>query len=257
MDVSGKVVMVTGGAGGLGSATVRRFHADGATVAVFDRDELAARRLCDELGDRAIAVVGDALTGEGTQDAIDAACEAGELRAVVACAGGGRQGQRTVQRDGTPHDLDLFTETMDLNVVTTFNVLRIAAAAMSKLEPVDGDGQRGAIVLTSSISGFEGPIGTIAYGTAKAAINGMTLIAARDLASVGVRVNTIAPGTMLTSAWERARPEIREALESKVPFPRRFGQPEEFAALAAHLVANAYLNGQVVRLDGAIRFDPK
>ena len=146
---------------------------------------------------------------------------------------------------------------MDLNVITTFNAVRLAAAAMSQLEPVGDDEERGAIVTTSSVAGFEGQIGQLAYGTAKAAIIGMTLIAARDLAASGIRVNNIAPGTIDTRAWDAAPPEVREPLEAKVPFPRRFGRPEEFAALAEHLVTNRYLNGHVARLDGAIRFDPR
>lgn len=257
MDVAGNVAIVTGGAGGLGSAVARDLHARGAKVVVFDRDEERARGLAEELGDGAVHADGDATTEEGTATAIDAAAGLGDLRMLVACAGGGRQGQRTVGRDGSPHDADLFTETLDLNVLTTFHALRLAAAAMAATEPVGPDGERGAIVLTSSISGFEGPIGTLAYGTAKAAINGMTLIAARDLASRGIRVNAIAPGTMATAAWEGADPRIREALEAKVPYPPRFGHPSEFADLAAHLITNTYLNGHVARLDGAIRFDPK
>jgi NAD(P)-dependent dehydrogenase (short-subunit alcohol dehydrogenase family) len=257
MEIAGNVALVSGGAGGLGTAVAHQLHRLGATVVVFDRDGERAAAVANDLGERAHHVAGDATSEEGTQRAVDLACGVGPLRMVVACAGGGRQGQRTVTRDSAPHDLALFTETLELNVVTTFNALRLAAAAMAQVEPAGDDGERGVIVMTSSISGFEGPIGTLAYGTAKAAINGMTLIAARDLAALGIRVNAIAPGTMATAAWDAANPDVRAALEGKVPFPRRFGQPREFADLAAHLITNSYINGHVVRLDGAIRFDPK
>lgn len=257
MEIEGSVALVTGGAGGLGSAVVRRLHGAGASVVVFDHADGPVKELAEGLGDRAVAVSGDATDEGAARAAVDAAQELGPLRHLVCCAGGGRPGQRTVSRDGSPHDLGLFTETYELNVITTFNVLRLAAAAMSGNDPVGDDGARGSAVLTSSIAGYEGQIGTIAYSAAKAAINGMTIVAARDLASVGIRVNTIAPGTMGTTAWDAASPEVRGALEKKVPFPQRFGDPAEFAALAEHLLTNPYLNGDVVRLDGAIRFDPR
>jgi NAD(P)-dependent dehydrogenase (short-subunit alcohol dehydrogenase family) len=255
-SLDGAVALVTGAAGGLGSAVTRRLHARGATVVLFDQAEEATDGLATELEDRAIPVVGDAL-GADAQHAVEVAVRAGPLRYLVACAGGGRGGQRTVGRSGQPHDLDLFTETMELNVTATFNVLRLAAAAMAGLDPYTDDGERGSIVLTSSIAAFEGQIGTIAYATAKAAINGMTITAARDLAAAGIRVNTIAPGTMGTAAWEHASADVRRTLEEKVPFPRRFGKPEEFADAVEHLLTNRYMNGHILRLDGAIRFDPK
>lgn len=256
MEIAGNVALVTGSASGLGEATARHLHATGARVVLFDRDAERTPRIAAELAD-APHVVGDATVTDDVQAAVDAASEAGPLRIVVACAGGATASQRTLRRDGTPHDLDLFTSTLDLNVLSTFNTLRLAAAAMATLEPVDDDGQRGTIVTTSSIAGYEGQIGQIAYATAKAGIIGMTLVAARDLASVGIRVNSIAPGTIGTRAWDQAPAEMREAFEAKVPFPRRFGRPDEFARLAEHLITNAYVNGHVARLDGAIRFDPK
>jgi NAD(P)-dependent dehydrogenase (short-subunit alcohol dehydrogenase family) len=151
----------------------------------------------------------------------------------------------------------LFIETLHLNAVTTFNTVRIAAASMAATDPTDEDGQRGVIVTTASIAGYEGQIGQIAYGSAKGAVIAMTLIAARDLADVGIRVNCIAPGTIGTAAWDAAPATLRDSLEAKVPFPRRLGHPTEFAELAEHLIRNRYLNGQVVRLDGAVRFDPR
>lgn len=255
MDVEGAVTLVTGAASGLGEATARHLHAAGARVVLFDRDEARATALAAELG--AVAVAGDVTDEADTAAAVAAAEELGPLRIAVAVAGGAPHTGRTVDRQGRPHPLDPFAATLQLNVVGTFNTLRLAAAAMAAHDPVDDDGQRGVVVLTSSIAGYEGQIGQISYATAKAGIVGMTLVAARDLAAQGIRVNAVAPGTMGTRAWDQAPEGLREELEAKVPFPRRFGQPEEFAALVEHLVANRYLNGQVVRLDGAIRFGPR
>ena len=256
MQVQGTGALVTGGASGLGAATTRRLHAAGAVVTVFDRDGDKAGALVDALGDRATAFVGDVTSEDDTRGAIAAATDRAPLGIVVACAGGARGGGRTVDRDGTPHPLALFRDTVDLNLVGTFNTARLAAAAMAG-SPEGPDGERGVIVTTASIAGFEGQIGQVAYGAAKAGIIGMTIILARDLAALGVRVNCIAPGTMGTEVWGIAPVELREKLEAKVPFPRRFGDPDEFAALAEHMITNRYLNGQVIRLDGAIRFDPK
>ena len=257
MDIDGNVALVTGGASGLGEATTRHLHELGAHVVVFDRDEARAKSLVGQLGHRADYVAGDATDEGDTGHAVDTAEGLGELRIVCAIAGGGAHGQRTVARDGTPHDLQLFVDTVNLNMLSTFNTLRLAAAAMNRLEPANDDGERGVIVLTGSLAGYEGQIGTLAYGAAKAGVIGMTIIAARDLSAMGVRVNCIAPGTMNTRAWDAASPDVKAALEAKVPFPKRLGHPEEFASLAAHLVTNGYINGHVVRLDGGIRFDPR
>jgi NAD(P)-dependent dehydrogenase (short-subunit alcohol dehydrogenase family) len=256
MEIHGSVAIVTGGASGLGEASVRHLHQLGARVVIFDRDGERGAAIASELGERVVSVTGSVLSEEDTAHAIEAASGMGELRILVACAGGATGGGRTVGRNGEPHDLAVFADTVNLNLVGTFNSLRLCAAAMSRLDPLE-DGERGTVVATASIAGFEGQIGQIAYGSAKAGIIGMTLIAARDLAAVGVRVNTIAPGTMLTRAWEKAPAQLRESLEAKVPFPRRFGHPEEFASLVEHLIVNRYLNAQVIRLDGGIRFDPK
>jgi NAD(P)-dependent dehydrogenase (short-subunit alcohol dehydrogenase family) len=256
MELDQSTALITGGASGLGAATTRHLYAHGASVVVFDRDAAKGEQLVAALGDRAVFVAGDVLSTDDTERAIAAATELGGLRVVVACAGGARGVQRTLGRDDKPHDLDLFADTIQLNLVGSFNTARLAAAAMAAQEPRE-DGERGVIVFVASIAGYEGQIGQVAYGSAKAGIIGMTLIAARDLASRGIRVNAIAPGTIRTEAWDLAPAEMLEGFESKVPFPRRLGDPSEFAALVEHLVTNRYMNGHVVRLDGAIRFDPR
>jgi NAD(P)-dependent dehydrogenase (short-subunit alcohol dehydrogenase family) len=257
MDVRGNVALVTGGASGLGEATARHLHAAGAAVAIVDRDAGRGEAIAAELGKDARFVAADVTSEDDVAAAVAAAGELGTLRLAVLCAGGATRSERTVRRDGAPHDLATFRTIVDLNLVGTFNTLRLAAAAMAAAEPVGEDGERGAVVTTASIAAFEGQVGQVAYGSAKAGIVGMTLIAARDLAASGIRVNCVAPGTMGTRAWEQAPEGMRAALEAKVPFPRRLGHPEEFAALVEHLLTNRYLNGHVARLDGAVRFDPK
>jgi len=259
VHIAGNVALITGGASGLGEATARHLHGRGATVVIFDRDAERGASIVAELGERAHAVAGDATTEADTHAAVEAAAAAGPLRILVACAGGAARSERTLHRDGTPHDLEFFRQIVDLNLVSAFNSLRLAAAAMATQDPPtdDPDGERGVIVTTASVAGYEGQIGQVAYASAKAGIIGMTLVAARDLAAVGIRVNTVAPGTIGTRAWDQAPPGVREGLEAKVPFPRRLGHPEEFAELVEHLIVNRYLNGETVRLDGAIRFDPK
>jgi NAD(P)-dependent dehydrogenase (short-subunit alcohol dehydrogenase family) len=222
--------------------------AAGARLVLADLNEAAA-------GDGDVFVRCDVTSEEEMHGAVDAAAALGRFAAVVHCAGGGIAA-RTLARDGTPHSLDSFRQVIELNLLGSFNVVRLAAAAMAKNEP-DAGGERGAIVLTASIAGFEGQIGQVAYGSAKAGIIGMTLIAARDLAAIGVRVNTIAPGTMGTPLLKAAPASIVNPLVAGVPFPKRMGEPEEFAALAEHMIENGYLNGEVVRLDGAVRFQPK
>lgn len=254
-NVTARSALVTGAGSGLGLAAARRLVESGWVTVLFDRDAAAAERAAKELGELAVAAPGDALVDADVEAALDAATARGPLRAAVLCAGGAPKSERTLRRDGTPHDPELFRRTLQLNVETTFNTLRLSAARMATQEPAPG-GERGAVVLTSSVAAYEGQIGQLAYAASKGAIVAMTLTAARDLANVGIRVNTIAPGVMNTAAWE-GYDSIREALEAKVPFPPRLGAPEEFAGLVEHLLDNGYLNGTVVRLDGAIRFQPK
>jgi len=254
VDLTRRSALVTGGAGGLGSASVRRLDALGLQVVVFDRALDAGRALVEELG-RGAAVGGDVNDDADVGAALDAAEALAPLAVVVNVAGGG-YGGRTLARDGTPHDIDAFTATLVLNAVGTFNVTRLAAARMAGHDP-DDDGQRGVVVNTASIAGYEGQTGQVAYSAAKAAILGMTLPLARDLAAVGIRVNAIAPGTMGTPLMLSVPEEMQDALVSSIVFPKRMGAPEEFALLVESIVTNPYLNGENIRLDGALRFPPK
>jgi NAD(P)-dependent dehydrogenase (short-subunit alcohol dehydrogenase family) len=240
----------------LGGATVRRLVEVGCGVAIFDRDGERAAALADELGDLAVAATGDVNDDADVGAAIAAAQGLGPLSVVVNVAGGGVGGGRTVGRDGTPHDKDAFVETMEMNAIGTFNVSRLAAAAMGANEP-DDEGERGVIVNTASIAGIEGQTGQLAYAAAKAAILGMTLPMARDLSPLGVRVCAIAPGTMGTPLMMSTPEELQAHLVSTIQFPKRMGKPEEFALLVESIVRNPYLNGESIRLDGALRFPPK
>jgi len=256
VNLQGRAALVTGGAGGLGSAVVRRLVSIGMGVVVFDRDGDRASQLASELGDSAVAVSGD-VTDDGEAGlAIEAASGLGPLSLLVNVAGGGVGGGRTIGRDGTPHDKSSFVLTMEMNAVGTFNMSRLTAAAMAKNE-ADEDGQRGVIVNTASIAGIEGQTGQLAYAAAKAAILGMTLPMARDLAAIGVRVCAIAPGTMGTPIMLSVREEVKENLVKGIMFPKRMGRPEEFALLVESIASNPYLNGENIRLDGALRFPPK
>ncbi len=247
------VALVTGGASGLGEATSRRLAADGAKVVVLDLPSSSGTDLVAELGDRARFVPADVRDEVQVRAAVDAARELGELRIVVSCAGIGTPG-RVIGRSG-PHPLQAFQDVIDINLVGTFNVVRLAAAAMVANEPVDGD--RGVIVMTASVAAFDGQIGQAAYAASKGGIVGLTLAAARDLADKGVRVMTIAPGTFATPMLAGLPPEATAALESQVPHPPRLGHPSEYAALVCHIIENGMLNGEVIRLDGALRMPPR
>jgi NAD(P)-dependent dehydrogenase (short-subunit alcohol dehydrogenase family) len=256
MELDGRSAIVTGGAGGLGGATVRHLAGLGLGVAIFDRDADRAADLAKELGDGAVAVAGDVNDDDDVVAAIAAAGSVGTLSLVVNVAGGGVGGGRTVGRDGPPHDKAAFVGTMEMNAFGTFNVTRLAAAAMGGNEP-DEHGQRGVVVNTASIAGIEGQTGQLAYAAAKAAILGMTLPLARDLAALGVRVCAIAPGTMGTPIMLSVPEQMRDHLTSSIVFPKRMGRPEEFALLVESIARNPYLNGENIRLDGALRFPPK
>jgi NAD(P)-dependent dehydrogenase (short-subunit alcohol dehydrogenase family) len=256
VDFQGRSAIVTGGAGGLGAATVRRLVELGMGVAIFEGGGDRAKELAGELGAATAGVGGDVNDDGDVQGAIEAAQGLGTLSVVVNVAGGGLGGGRTVGRDGTPHDKTAFIKTMEMNAFGTFNVSRLAAAAMATNEP-NAEGERGVIVNTASIAGLEGQTGQIAYGTAKAAIIGMTLPMARDLSPLGIRVCAIAPGTMGTPLMMSTSEEMRAKLIEGIQFPHRLGKPEEFALLVESIVRNPYLNGENIRIDGALRFPPK
>ena len=247
------VALVTGGASGLGEATVRRLHADGAAVVVVDLPSSDGEALAAELGDRARFAPADVRDEAQVQAAVDAARELGTLRVVVNCAGVGTPG-RVVGRKG-PLPLQTFADVVSINLVGTFNVLRLAAAAMLENEPVDGD--RGVVVMTASIAAYDGQIGQAAYAASKGGVVGLTLSAARDLADKAIRVMTIAPGTFMTPMLAGLPEEATAVLEAQVPHPSRLGQPAEYASLVRHVVDNPMLNGEVIRLDGALRMPPR
>lgn len=254
MRLEGLSTAVTGGASGLGLATARRLVKAGGLVTLVDLPGAAGEEAARELGDRAVFVPADVTDAEQLAAALDAADERGGLRAVVHCAGGGRR-VRLLDSDGRPGSVADFEHVLRLNLVGTFNALSLAAARMARHPAVDGE--RGAIVLTASVAAYEGQIGQIPYTAAKAGIVGMTLTAARDLASRGVRVCTIAPGVMDTPMLGRLRDDIRQSLAASVPNPHRLGRPDEFGQLACHILENPYLNGETIRLDGAIRMAPR
>ncbi len=245
--------LVSGGASGLGEATVRRLHADGAAVVVLDLPSSPGESLVRELGGRARFVPADVRSEDDVQAAVDAACELGALRVAVTCAGIGTPG-RLVGRRG-PLPLADFQRVVDINLVGTFNVLRLAATAMTANEPVDGD--RGVCVLTASIAAYDGQVGQAAYAASKGGVVGLTLSAARDLADKQVRVVTVAPGTFATPMLAGLPEEATAVLEAQVPHPSRLGRPAEYASLVRHVVDNPMLNGEVIRLDGALRMPPR
>ena len=247
------VALITGGASGLGEATARRLHKEGAAVVVLDLPSSGGEDLAKELGDRVRFCPADVRDEEQVRAAIAAAAELGDLRIVVNCAGIGTPG-RVVGRKG-PLDLESFRNVVDINLVGTFNVLRLAAAAMLGNDPLDGD--RGIIVMTASIAAYDGQIGQAAYAASKGGIVSLTLSAARDLADKLIRVVTVAPGTFATPMLAGLPDEATAALEAQVPHPSRLGQPFEYASLVAHIVDNGMLNGGVIRLDGALRMPPR
>ncbi|MFJ9379134.1 SDR family NAD(P)-dependent oxidoreductase [Streptomyces sp. NPDC101455] len=254
MEIKGKKAVVFGGASGMGRACAESLAARGADVVVLDRPASAGAEVAAALGGRFQPV--DVTDFEATESALAAAVESlGGLHVSITTAGGGTA-KRTLGRNG-PHDLDTFRRVLDLNTVATFNISRLAAAHMSRNEPEDPDGERGVIINTSSIAAFEGQVGQVAYGAAKAAIAGMCLTMARDLGSLGIRVLAIAPSLFDTGAVEKIPDEARAVLVRDAAFPKRLGRPEEYAKLALAIVDNPMLNGQCLRLDAGQRFGPK
>jgi NAD(P)-dependent dehydrogenase (short-subunit alcohol dehydrogenase family) len=255
MQLEGSSALVVGGAGGLGAATVRRLVQAGAKVVIADLAEATGKELAHELGDAARFVTTDVLSEESVNAAIATAVEMAPLRVSVDTHGG-PGGGRTLDRDGTPLGFDEFVKVIQIFLNGTFNVLRLAAAAMARNEPQE-TGERGVIVNTASIAGYEGTIGQVAYGAAKGGIIGMTLPAARDLSVVGIRVGTIAPGVFATPAYGKAIDAVEAEWGPVVPFPKRMGLPDEYAHMAMAIIENPYFNGEVIRLDAAIRFQIK
>ncbi|MFG2780602.1 SDR family NAD(P)-dependent oxidoreductase [Streptomyces prunicolor] len=253
MQISGSSAVVVGGAGGLGEATVRRLHAAGAKVVVADLADEKGKALEQELGVRYVRT--DATSEEDVQAALTEAESAGPLRISVDAHGGPASGGRLVGKDGSPLDLAGFRTTIDVYLTGVFNVMRLAAAAIARQEPAEGG--RGVIVSTASIAAYEGQIGQLPYAAAKGGVVSMTLVAARDLSPLGIRVVTIAPGTFNTPAYGKAGDQLEAYWGPQIPYPKRMGLPVEYAGLVQHIVENDYLNGEVVRLDGALRFPPK
>jgi NAD(P)-dependent dehydrogenase (short-subunit alcohol dehydrogenase family) len=254
MKLEGSIAVVTGGASGLGAATARRLVAGGARVVIVDRDDAKGQALAGELGDAATYAKADVTDAAQVEAAVARASELGPLRVAVSCAGVG-WASRTLDKTGKPHDLALFQTVIGINLVGTFNVLRLAASAIAKSDPIAGE--RGVIVNTASVAAFDGQIGQIAYAASKAGVAGMTLPAARDLAPAGIRVVTIAPGIFDTPMLGALPEDKRAALAADVVFPKRLGDPAEYGAMVAAIVENGYLNGETIRLDGALRMPPK
>lgn len=253
MDIVGAVAVVTGGGSGLGAGTARVLHAAGARVAVLDLSLERAQAVAAELDGLALACdVADEASARQALETVVA--RLGAPRILVNCAGIGPSA-RIVGRDG-PHDLALFRKVIDVNLIGTFNMMRLAAARMQELPPL-GDGERGVVVMTASVAAFEGQVGQAAYAASKGAVAALTLPAAREFARAGIRVVTIAPGTFDTPMLATVSQEIRDSLARQVPFPSRLGRPEEFGALVKSICETPMLNGETIRLDGAIRMGPR
>lgn len=255
MQLTGASAVVVGGAGGMGEATVRRLHAAGVKVVVADVNDEKGKALEAGLGVRYLHT--DAGSEDDVTAAFAAAAELGPVRISVDVHGGPAGGGRLLNKEGQPHKLEDFRRTLDSYLISPFNVLRLAAVAINASEPHNADGSKGVIIQTASIAGYEGQIGQMAYGAAKGGVISMTLIAARDLAAAGIRVNTIAPGTINTPAYGQAADKLEAYFGPQVPHPKRMGRADEYAQLALAIAENDYLNGEVIRLDGALRFPPK
>jgi len=250
----GMTALVTGGVSGLGEATTLQLIERGVNVVAVDLNDARGAALVQQYPDQVRYVKADVADAEQMAKAVEAAEQFGNLRALVHCAGIGGP-LRLLEKDGSPSSLEKFTHIVRVNLIGTFNVLRLAAASLARNEPVDGE--RGACVLTASVAGYEGQIGQMPYASSKAGVIGMTICAARDLASKQIRVCTIAPGLFATPILDKLSEEVRQSLSASVPHPARLGQPSEFAMTALHILENPMLNGATIRLDGAIRMQPR
>jgi len=256
MEFSNLVAVITGGASGLGRATAEALVARGARVMILDRDAARAAEVVAELGERAAFAEADVTSEESVKAAIAATVKAfSAIHVCVNCAGVG-SAMKTVGRENKPHDLGVFQTVVNINLIGTFNVLRLAAAVMAENTP-DDDGQRGLIVNTASVAAFDGQVGQVAYSATKGAVVGMTLPIARDLAPLGIRCNTIAPGIFNTPLMNAAPDKVKQPLIDMTQFPKRLGHPPEYAALVCHLIENRFMNGETLRIDGAIRMQPR
>ncbi|WP_435103651.1 SDR family NAD(P)-dependent oxidoreductase [Arhodomonas sp. AD133] len=256
MRIDGKVFLITGASSGLGAATARTLVGDGARVVLADVNAEGVEQLAADLGDAAVTQVTDVTDEAAVQAAVARARSAfGGLNGAVNCAGI-VHGERVLNRDGEPHALETFARAVQINLVGTFNVVRLAAEAIAQAQP-EAEGERGVIVNTASVAAFDGQVGQEAYSASKAGVAGMTLPLARDLAGRGIRVMTIAPGIFETPMMASLPDKVRASLGEQTPFPPRLGRPDEYAALVRHICENVMLNGEVIRLDGAIRMAPR
>ena len=256
MKIHGQAAIVTGGASGLGAATARELASRGAKVAILDRNGAGAKALAAEIGSNAIGIECDITSADSATSALAAARAAHGAARLLMNIAGIDTAKRIVNKDGTAAPLEDFRRVVEVNLVGTYNVTRLAAAEMLKLEPLE-DNERGVVVCTASVAAFDGQVGQEAYAASKGGVVSMTLPLARDLAQFGVRVCTIAPGLFLTPLMAELPPPVQESLAASIPFPKRLGKPEEFAQLAAAIVENIALNGEVIRLDGALRMAPR
>ena len=254
MKIEGQAALVTGGGSGLGEATARELARLGARVAVLDVNLEHAKKVADDIG--GLAIQCDVTSGEAMQAAIDQAAAAhGPARILMQIAGIGAA-KRVVGKDGNAAPLEDFINVVNVNLIGTYNAARLFAAACAKLDPME-DGERGAMVFTASVAAFDGQVGQQAYSASKGGVVGMTLPMARDLSTIGIRVCTIAPGLFATPLMRTLPEPVQQSLAASIPFPQRLGKPEEFAELACHIVTNGHLNGEVIRLDGALRMAPR
>ncbi len=255
MELSGRTFLITGGGSGLGAGCARRFARAGAQVVLLDVNENAARQVAEEIGGAAIYVPTDVTSPAAVETAIAAARRhSGRFHGVVNCAGI-LHASRVVGKEG-PYDLEAFARVIQVNLIGTFNVVRLVAAALS-IEPPDAGDERGVIINTASVAAYEGQIGQAAYAASKGGVAAMTLPIARELGRFGIRVVAIAPGIFETPMMQSAPAAVRDSLAEQIPFPPRFGDPDEYAALAQHIIENRMLNGTVIRLDGAVRMGAK
>jgi NAD(P)-dependent dehydrogenase (short-subunit alcohol dehydrogenase family) len=255
MDIKGKTAIITGGASGLGAATAKRLHDMGANILVADMNVITGTKFCQELGENVAFAEVNVTNTDQVQAAVDKCMETfNGVHILVNCAGTGMI-MKTVGRDG-PHDLGVFKQIVDINLIGTFDFVRLAAFKMQDNEPNE-DGERGVIINCASVAAYDGQIGQVAYSASKAGVVGMTLTIARDMARSGIRCCTITPGIFNTPLMQMAGEEMIAQLEATIPFPKRLGKPDEFATLAQQIVENSFLNGEVIRLDGAIRMPPK